>query len=106
MELYDNQGSSTPLTAKEEKAQPERAKQKEKTAQACLKAVFIFFALSAARQMGFFFFEATPTWGTPSETRQSPARQKGFFHFEAPHSGNASQSEAITPYFSHQKLSQ
>lgn len=42
MELYDNQGSSTPLTAKEKKAQPERAKQKKKTAQACLKAVFIF----------------------------------------------------------------
>jgi len=42
MELYDNQGSSTPLTAKEEKAQPVRAKQKKKTAQAYLKAVFIF----------------------------------------------------------------
>ena len=71
MELYDNQGSSTPLTAKEEKARPERAKQKKEDRLSLLNSGLFFFAVSAARQMGFFFFEALPTGGTPSETRQS-----------------------------------
>jgi len=34
-----------------------------------LEGGFLFFALSAARQMGFFFFEASPTWGSPIEER-------------------------------------
>jgi len=58
MELYDNQGSSTPLTAKEEKAQPVRAKQKKEDRLSLLKSGLFFFALSAAWQMGFFHFEA------------------------------------------------
>ena len=71
MELYDNQGSSTPLTAKEEKAQPVRAKQKKEDRLSLLKSGLFFFGLSAARQMGFFLFEAPHSGGTPSETRQS-----------------------------------
>ena len=82
MELYDNQGSSTPLTAKEKKAQPVRAKQKKEDRLSLLKSGLFFFALSAARQMGFFHFEAphsgehrakrsNPTGGTPRCARQS-----------------------------------
>ena len=71
MELYDNQGSSAPLTAKEEKAQPVRAKQKKEDRLSLLKSGLFFFALSAARQMGFFHFEAPPLGGTPRAARQS-----------------------------------
>lgn len=62
-------GSNPPLTAKEEKAQPERAKQKRENRPSLFEGGFLFFALSAARQMGFFFFEASPTWGSPIEER-------------------------------------
>ena len=71
MELYDNQGSSTPLTAKEEKAQPVRAKQKKEDRLSLLKSGLFFFALSAARQMGFFHFEA-PTLGERRVKRGNP----------------------------------
>ncbi|MDP3452503.1 MAG: hypothetical protein Q8R90_06065, partial [Bacteroidales bacterium] len=66
-------GSNPPLTAKEEKAQPVRAKQKKEDRLSLLKGGLFFFALSAARQMGFF-------------------------HFEAPHMGNASLREAIPQF--------
>ena len=83
MELYDNQGSSTPLTAKEEKAGPVRAKQKKEDRLSLLKSGLFFFALSAARQMGFLLFEALPFGGTPSETRQSWIFRSIVYHYSA-----------------------
>jgi hypothetical protein len=54
MELYDNQGSSTPLTAKEEKAQPERAKQKKGKPLEFTQKRFFLFCFICRKAEGLF----------------------------------------------------
>ena len=73
MRCFEYKHSSTPLTAKEEKAQPVRAKQKKKTAQAYLKAVFIFCYICRTAD-GLFPLWSIPTWGERLAPRGNPSK--------------------------------
>jgi len=69
MELYDNQGSSTPLTAKEEKA---------------------------GHTPGFFISgKCKACFSTQTGIKKSYAQHKAFSSLKHPKLGNASRSEAI-----------
>ena len=72
MELYDNQGSSTPLTAKNNKSQPQRGKAKKgRPLEFTQKRSFLFAYKAKGR--GFYCFLGSPTRGTPRTVRQSPS---------------------------------
>ena len=104
MELYDNQGSSTPLTAKEEKAQPVRAKQKKKTAQAYLKAVFIFCYICRTAD-GLFPLWSIPTWGERLAPRGNPSKYLSSLPIQLPYTYvYITYSGAYPPNFSYKKL--